>query len=116
VTVIWLLLVLLHPVISRSLGHVYPKALLPMLPCPLTTFAIALVAAAAPQVDRKVYVLLLPWALMALPKCLGALDCREDCILFASGIYGLVELIRTWSARPVQVTEEPLVGGAESRG
>jgi hypothetical protein len=87
-----------------------------MLPCTLTTFAIALVAAAAPRVDRKVFVLLLPWALMALPMCLGALDCREDCILFALGVYGLVELVRTWSTRPVQVREEPLVGGAETRG
>ena len=63
-------------------------------------FAITLVAAAAPQVDKKVFVALLPWALMALPKCFGALDCYEDCILFAAGVYGLVVLIRNWKARP----------------
>ena len=64
----------------------------------MTTFAIALVAAAVPRVDRKAYVLLLVWALMGLPKCLGALDCYEDCILFGAGVYGLVLLVANWGA------------------
>jgi hypothetical protein len=108
-TVLWIALVFLYPLIGWPLGHVYPKALLPMFPCPLTVFAIALVAAAAPRVDKKVFILLLPWALLALPKCFGALDCYEDCILFASGIYGLVELIRNWKAAQAEAGEEPQV-------
>lgn len=108
-TAFWILLVFLHPAIGWSLGHLYPKTLLPMFPCPLTTFAIALVAAAAPNVDKKVFILLLPWALMALPKCFGALDCYEDCILFSSGVYGLVELIRNWKTQQAGVREERLV-------
>jgi hypothetical protein len=108
-TVFWIALVFLHPAIGWPLGHLYPKTLLPMFPCPLTTFAIALVAAAAPNVDKKVFILLLPWALMALPKCFGALDCYEDCILFASGVYGLVELIRNWKPRRAEAREEPRV-------
>jgi len=108
-TALWILLVFLHPAIGWFLGHLYPKTLLPMFPCPLTTFAIALVAAAAPNVDKKVFILLLPWALMALPKCFGALDCYEDCILFASGVYGLVELIRNWKTQPAGAREERLV-------
>jgi hypothetical protein len=100
-TFAWLLLVALYPAIGwLFLGHAYPRTLLPTMPCPLTVFAITLVAAAAPQVDRKVFVALLPWALMGLPKCFGALDCYEDCILFASGVYGLIVLIRTWKAQP----------------
>jgi hypothetical protein len=95
-TVVWVLLALLYPLIGWPLGHIYPKVLFPVFPCPLTVFAIALVAAAAPKVDRRVFVALLPWALMGLPKCLGALDCYEDCILFASGVYGLVVLIAKW--------------------
>jgi hypothetical protein len=75
-----------------------------MMPCPLTVFAIALVAGAAPNVDKKVFVALLPWALMGLPKCLGALDCYEDCILFAAGVYGLIVLIKNWKARPSEMT------------
>ena len=101
VTFTWLLLVALYPAVGWVfLGHAYPRTLLPTMPCPLTVFAIALVAAAAPTVDRKVFVALLPWALMGLPKCFGALDCYEDCILFASGIYGLVVLIGTRHPRP----------------
>jgi hypothetical protein len=46
---------------------------------------------------------------MALPKCFGALGCYEDCILFASGVYDLVELIRNWKTRQVEAREEPFV-------
>lgn len=98
-TVFWILLAFLYPFIGWALGHVYPRTCTPMMPCPLTVFALALVAAAMPHVDRKVYIFLLPWALMGLPKCLGALDCYEDCILFAAGVYGLIVLIKSWKAR-----------------
>ena len=95
-TIAWILLAALYPLFGWFLGHRWPSVLLPLFPCPLTVFAIALVAAAAPDADRKVFVALLPWALMGLPKCFGALDCYEDCILFASGVYGLIVLIRNW--------------------
>jgi hypothetical protein len=108
-TAFWIVLVFLYPVIGWLLGHLYPRTLLPVFPCPLTVFAIALVAAAAPKVDRKLFILLLPWALVGLPKCFGALDCYEDCILFASGVYGLVGLIRTWRTREAGVRGEPMV-------
>jgi hypothetical protein len=114
-TISWLVLVFLYPVIGWPLGHVFPKALLPVFPCPFTVFAIALVAAAAPNVDKKIVILLLPWALMGLPKCFGALDCYEDCILFASGVYGLVELIRNWKTQQAEVVEGPLVEGRATR-
>jgi hypothetical protein len=107
-TLFWILLVFAYPLIGWPLGHIYPQTLLPMFPCPLTVFAIALVAAAAPNVDKKVFVLLLPWALMGLPKCFGALDCYEDCILFASGVYGLVVLIKNWKVQPFGAHEESL--------
>lgn len=96
ITVVLLLLVFLYPLIGVALGHYYPKNCMPMAPCPLTVFAIALMAASLPHVDRKVYIVLLIWALMGLPKCLGALDCYEDCVLFLSGVYGLVMLVKYW--------------------
>jgi hypothetical protein len=99
-TIAWLVLVASYPVVGWAfVGHSYPRMLLPMMPCPLTVFAVALVAAAAPRADKKVFVALLPWALLALPKCFGVLDCYEDCILFASGVYGLVVLIASWRAQ-----------------
>ena len=95
-TVFLIVLVFLYPLIGMAFGHSYPQTCMPMAPCPLTVFAIALVAAAIPQVNRKVYAFLLPWAILSLPKCLGALDCYEDCILFVAGVYGLVLLVRNW--------------------
>jgi hypothetical protein len=95
-TIVWVLLAALYPLLGWPLGHTWPKVLLPLFPCPLTVFAIALVAAAVPDTDKKVFIALLPWALMGLPKCFGALDCYEDCVLFAGGVYGLIVLIRNW--------------------
>jgi len=95
-TIVWMLLAFLYPLIGWPLGHVYPQVLLPLFPCPLTVFATALVAAAVPNVDRKVFIALLPWGLLGLPKCFGALDCYEDCVLFAGGVYGLVVLVKHW--------------------
>jgi len=98
ITAFWILLAFLYPLIGLTLGHFYPKVCMPLAPCPLTVFAIALVTVAIPKVDKKVYMLLLPWALMSLPKCLGALECYEDCILFGAGVYGLIMLIKNWKA------------------
>lgn len=95
-TFFWIFLVCLYPIIGMALGHHYPETCMPMAPCPLTVFAIALATAAIPRVDKKVYIVLLPWAIMGLPKCLGALGCYEDCILFAAGVYGLVLLVKNW--------------------
>ena len=95
-TALWVLLVFLYPLFGLPLGHTYPRILTPVMPCPLTVFAIAMVVASAPKVDRKIFAFLLPWALAGLPKCFGALDCYEDCILFASGVYGLIFLIKDW--------------------
>ena len=91
-----MLLVLIYPLFGLPLGHTYPQMITPVMPCPITVFAIVLSTASTPKVDRKIFILLLPWALAGLPKCLGALDCYEDCILFIAGIYGLVFLIKDW--------------------
>jgi hypothetical protein len=96
ITITWILLVFLYPIIGLAFNHYYPETCTPMMPCPLTVLAIAMVAAAIPRVDKKIFVLLLPWALLGLPKCLGVYDCYEDCILFGAGIYGLVMLVLNW--------------------
>jgi hypothetical protein len=97
-TVAWIVLTFLYPLVGWPLEHVYPKVLLPMFPCPLTVFAIALVAAAVPNADKKGFIALLPWGLLSLPKCFGALDCYEDCVLFTGGVYGLIVLIKNWKS------------------
>jgi hypothetical protein len=94
----WIILVILYPLVGTVLGHRYPGTCMPMAPCPLTVLAIALVSAAIPSINRKVLVALLPWGILGLPKCLGALDCYEDCILFAAGVYGLILIVKNWRA------------------
>jgi hypothetical protein len=99
ITGFFILLSFLYPLIGLVFGHVYPESCtFGVMPCPTTVFALALLSAALPQADAKVYSLLLIWALPALGKCLGALDLYEDCILFWAGIYALFMLIRNWIA------------------
>jgi len=87
----------LYPLIGYAFGHYYPKSCtFGVMPCPTTVFALALMTAAIPKVDKKVYILLLLWALPALGKCLGAMDLYEDCILFWTGVYALTMLIKNW--------------------
>ena len=95
-TMFLILLVFLYPFVGYALGHAYPKTCTPLMPCPLTVLAIALVTAAIPKVDKKIFAALLPWALLGLPKCLGVSDCYEDCILFVAGVYGIVMLAKKW--------------------
>lgn len=86
-----------YPLIGYIFGHYYPKVCtFGVMPCPTTVFALALLVAALPKVDKKVYLLLLVWALSAIGKCLGALDLYEDCILFWTGFYALVMLLKNW--------------------
>jgi hypothetical protein len=88
----WIAAWLLYPIAGTAFGRVFPRVCTPMDPCPLTLLAIALLAAAAPKVSRSLFLLLLPWALLALPKALGMYQCYEDGILFLSGVYGVIVL------------------------
>jgi hypothetical protein len=97
-TYTWILSWLIYPLVGMALGRDFPRVCTPMNPCPSTVFAIALVAAAIPKTDKILFIMLLPWAIMGLPKCLGIFNCYEDCILFASGVYGLGMLIANWRA------------------
>lgn len=97
VTAAFILLALLYPFIGAGLGHTYPETLtFGTMPCPTTVFALALLSAAVPRVDRKVYIVLLAWALPAFGKCLGALNLYEDCILFWAGVYSTIVLVKSW--------------------
>jgi len=96
-TVFWILCAFLYPLIGLPLGHYYPRTcIFGVFPCPTAVFALALLAAATPKVDKKAYILLLIWALPSVGKCLGALDLQEDCVLFVAGVYGLIMLVKNW--------------------
>jgi hypothetical protein len=96
-TLFFVFISFLYPFIGFVFGHYYPRScILGAAPCPTTSFALALLASSLPEVDKKVYILLLVWALPAVGKCFGALDLYEDCILFWVGIYALIMLIKNW--------------------
>jgi len=96
-TIFFVFISFLYPLIGFAFGHYYPRScILGVMPCPTTSFALALLASSLPEVDKKVYILLLVWALPSVGKCLGALDLYEDCIVFWVGIYALIMLIRNW--------------------
>ena len=80
------------------LGHYYPKmVILGTFPCPTTAFALALLAAAIPKVDKKVYILLLFWAI-PLPMFvqIPRFGVYEDSIMLVIGIYSLIMLVKNW--------------------
>ena len=84
----------LYPVMGMAIVRYYPEACMFITPCLINVFAIAVVVAAIPHVEKRVYVLLLPWAILSLPEYLGAFDCYEFCALIAAGVCGLVLLIK----------------------
>ncbi len=93
----------LYPLIGYIFGHYYPRSCtFGVTPCPMTVFALALLTAAIPKVNKTIYVLLLLWALPAFGKCFGAMDLYEDCLLFWTGVYALILLIMNWRKIGVQ--------------
>jgi len=101
--VLWGFVLFGYPAISYLFGHRYPAITLPFMPCPLTVFALSLMAAALPRVDYKVYVLLLVWAALGLPKVFGLFDVREDTILFLAGVYALIMLIKNFRKKTLHL-------------
>jgi len=83
----FILLAFLFPVLGAFTGH--PLVALPGFPCPLAGFTLALLAAAAPRVDRTLYYLTLIWAFVNIPKVFGYVDCYEETTLVVTGFYAL---------------------------
>ena len=98
-TIFWVICAfVLYPLIGWIIHSQTPMTMLVgVLPCPTTIFALALLAGATPEVDKKVFILLLAFALIS-----GIYAPFEriyvDFLLLASGIYGLVMLIKNWEA------------------
>lgn len=80
-------LVYMFPAIGMALGHGF--VVFPMFPCPLAAFALVLFSASAPHIDRDIFVLVLIWAFVNIPKCFGLYDCYEEIILCSIGFYSL---------------------------
>jgi hypothetical protein len=93
-----LLLVFCYPVFGIALGHHFASLIIPgTFPCPTTALGLLVLTTALPRVDKIAYILLLLWAIpfppfIQIPKY----GVYEDAIMFASGIYSLILLLRYW--------------------
>jgi hypothetical protein len=83
-------LALLFPVLGILTGHGFIA--LPMYPCPLAGFTLALLCAALPRTDKTICTLTLIWAFVNIPKCFGHVNCYEEITLVLTGFYGLFVL------------------------
>jgi hypothetical protein len=99
-TLALLLLVFCYPLFGIAFGHSFTSLIVPgTFPCPTTALGLLLLTTALPQVDRIIYILLLICAIPFTPFVqIARYGVYEDTILFATGIYSLVMLLRYWKA------------------
>jgi hypothetical protein len=97
------LLVFCYPLFGMALGHSLTSLIIPgTFPCPTTALGLLLLTMALPQVDKTIYLLLLICAIPFTPFVqIARYGVYEDTILFATGVYSLVLLLRDWKAENV---------------
>jgi hypothetical protein len=99
-TIFLMLIVICYPLFSMAFGHYFPKLIIAgTFPCPTTAFALLLLTAALPRVDKIIHGILLFWAIpfpvfIQIPKY----GVYEDSIMLVIGIYSLVMLIKNWKS------------------
>jgi hypothetical protein len=95
-TLTLMLLVFCYPLLGIAFGHGFTSLVMPgTFPCPTTALGLLLLTTALPQVDRIIYIVLLFCAIPFTPFVqIARYGVYEDVILFTSGIYGLVLLLR----------------------
>lgn len=93
-------LVFCYPLFGIVFGHRFPSLIMPgTFPCPTVALGLLLLTTALPQVDRIIYILLLICAIPFTPFVqIARYGVYEDTILFATGIYSLILLVRYWKA------------------
>jgi hypothetical protein len=97
-TLVLMLLVFCYPLFGIAFGHHFPSLIIPgTFPCPTTAFGLIMLTTALPRVNKIAYILLLLWAIpfppfIQIPKY----GVYEDAIMFISGIYSLILLLRYW--------------------
>lgn len=97
ITYILLVLTALYPVWGLLRGHNFMQLIYPgTVPCGSTAFALIILAASLPKVNKAPYVLLLVWAIPFAPLIqIPKFRVYEDAIMLIVGIYALVMLIST---------------------
>lgn len=95
-TIVFLIITFLYPVFGMLFGRSQFQLICPgTLPCPTTAFALALLSASLPNVNKVVYTLLLIWAIPFPPMIqIPMYKVYEDSIMLMVGLYALVMLLR----------------------
>jgi hypothetical protein len=95
-TLTLMLLVFCYPLFGVAFGHSFASLIMPgTFPCPTTALGLLLLTMALPQVDKVIYILLLICAIPFTPFVqIARYGVYEDVILFATGIYSLVLLLK----------------------
>jgi hypothetical protein len=93
-----MLLVFCYPLFGIAFGHHFASLIMPgTFPCPTTALGLLMLTTALPRVNKIAYILLLLWAIpfppfIQIPKY----GVYEDAIMFISGVYSLILLLRYW--------------------
>lgn len=101
VTITLIVVVFCYPLFGIALGHHFPRLIVPgTFPCPTTALGLLILTTALPRADKIAYILLLLWAIpfppfIQIPKY----GVYEDAIMFFSGLYSLILLLKYWRAK-----------------
>lgn len=101
VTIGMMLLIFCYPLFGIAFGRSYLSLITPgTFPCPTTALGLLVLTTSLPRVDKITYILLLFWAVpfppfLQLPKY----GVYEDTIMFVTGVYSLILLLRYWKVR-----------------
>jgi hypothetical protein len=100
-TLVLTILAFSYPWIGITLGHRFPNLIITgTLPCPTITLSLILLTTSLPRVNKTIYVLLLFLAIPFTPFMqILKYGVYEDIILFATGIYSLILLIKHWKIK-----------------
>jgi hypothetical protein len=104
IPVLLIILTFCYPVFGILAGHSFTSLIVPgTFPCPTTALALLLLTLALPRVDKVIYILLLFFAIPFTPFFqIAKYGVLEDTILFTTGIYGLVLLVKHWRPKEVK--------------
>ncbi len=100
-TIALMIVVLCYPLFGLALGHHSTSLIIPgTFPCPTTAFGLLMLTTALPHANKVAYILLLLWAIPFPPTIqIPKYGVYEDAILFISGIYSLILLVKDWKAK-----------------
>ena len=97
IQIILLLLYLLYPIVSLTLGNTFPQMVTYIMPCPVISLSMA-VYAGYKKKNKVLLVLLTIWGLTGIKSII--FNAYEDIILLLCGLYGLVLLVNEIKSIP----------------